>query len=351
MLEKRILAGTWKIGERLPREEELAKEFGCCCGTINKALTRLSHEGLVERRTRSGTRVKNTVPYVPPVSTIDLNALAFICPTEEHEGIWRIARGFQAAARGSDQRILVLSSSVNVQKEAETIGRLSEFNVRGALIYPVISKPEDLLFFSNMVLSSPFPVVLVEMNLPGIGRPFVSGNGFDCGQVLTSHLISKGIKKIGFLTDYSWTQSMRDRHMGYRSAMMEANLEVQDSWVLCEYSMHPNFADPVALSLDLAEKYMATNPDLEGVVCGTSFMAEACLIIARKIGLDVPDQFKIVGTDSFSNSQSLQLTSYQLPYEEMGQVSFNLLHEALSGHVLDPVELQIKGKLLVGQTS
>ncbi len=352
MLERRITSGDWKIGERLPDEELLARELGCSRGTINKALSRLSHENLVERRPRYGTRVKSLTQRIQP-SPFSLNAVAFICPSEEHESIWRIAQGFRSAAQGVDRRTLILSSKGDLKKEVEMIGRLGEMDVRGAAVYPVITKPEDLVLFTDMVLRCPFPVVLVCLNLPGIGRPLVTEDAFDTGFVLASHLISRGISKVGFVTNYSWTQAARDRHLGYRSAMRSAGLEIKDSWVCLEYSMRPDFTDPVADLTKLVKKYLSENPDLEGIVCGSDFLSHASLIAARELGLKVPDQLKIVGVDSSAaaSSDEIRLTAYLIPYEEVGRAAFDILEKTLSGEDVSPIETQIKGKLVVGNSS
>lgn len=55
---RRIRARIWAPGALIPGELELAGEFGCARATINRALTELAEEGVIERRRRAGTRVK-----------------------------------------------------------------------------------------------------------------------------------------------------------------------------------------------------------------------------------------------------------------------------------------------------
>lgn len=56
-LERRIAEGDWRPGELIPKEVDLAGEFGCSRATVNRALTALVGAGLVERRRRAGSRV------------------------------------------------------------------------------------------------------------------------------------------------------------------------------------------------------------------------------------------------------------------------------------------------------
>jgi GntR family histidine utilization transcriptional repressor len=54
----RITGGPWGPGTLLPPETDLAAEFGCSRATINRALSEVSDLGLIDRRRKSGTRVR-----------------------------------------------------------------------------------------------------------------------------------------------------------------------------------------------------------------------------------------------------------------------------------------------------
>ncbi len=57
---RRMRAGLWPPGERIPDEAELAAEFGCARATVNRALRDLAEAGLLERKRKGGTRVSLT---------------------------------------------------------------------------------------------------------------------------------------------------------------------------------------------------------------------------------------------------------------------------------------------------
>jgi GntR family histidine utilization transcriptional repressor len=56
----RIRNRDWPPGTTLPPEPALAATFGVARGTVNRALTALAAEGLLERRRKGGTRVAVT---------------------------------------------------------------------------------------------------------------------------------------------------------------------------------------------------------------------------------------------------------------------------------------------------
>lgn len=57
-IERKILSGEWGPGHRLPIELELVAEYGCSRMTVNKVLSSLVEAGLIERRRRAGTFVR-----------------------------------------------------------------------------------------------------------------------------------------------------------------------------------------------------------------------------------------------------------------------------------------------------
>ncbi|MDX8528675.1 histidine utilization repressor [Mesorhizobium sp. MSK_1335] len=57
-IREKILSGAWAPGHRIPFEHELTAHYGCSRMTVNKALSQLAKAGLIERRRRSGSFVR-----------------------------------------------------------------------------------------------------------------------------------------------------------------------------------------------------------------------------------------------------------------------------------------------------
>ena len=65
---RRIHARTWKPGDLIPNETDLAAEFGCARATVNRALQALAEAGTLDRKRKAGTRVA-----LQPVARATLN--------------------------------------------------------------------------------------------------------------------------------------------------------------------------------------------------------------------------------------------------------------------------------------
>ncbi|SLN70901.1 putative HTH-type transcriptional regulator YurK [Roseovarius albus] len=58
-LRRRIIANEWPPGGLIPNEVDLCAEFNCARATVNRAMRELAEEGLIERRRKAGTRVRD----------------------------------------------------------------------------------------------------------------------------------------------------------------------------------------------------------------------------------------------------------------------------------------------------
>lgn len=57
-IQDHILTGTWKPGAAIPAEADLAASYGVARATVNRALRELAEDGLIERKRKSGSRVR-----------------------------------------------------------------------------------------------------------------------------------------------------------------------------------------------------------------------------------------------------------------------------------------------------
>lgn len=57
-VERHIMSGEWPPGYRIPFEHEMTRQYACSRMTVNKALGELVQRGLIERRRRLGTFVR-----------------------------------------------------------------------------------------------------------------------------------------------------------------------------------------------------------------------------------------------------------------------------------------------------
>ena len=352
LLVERISLGIWPVGECLPTEFELASELGCGRHTISQAIARLVHEGLVERRRRVGTRViRNVTRAGKPV--VEFDAFAFIYPSDRHEGIWRTVNGFQEAARKTGRRVVSLTMGTDYEKEVELVSRLAEFDVKAAAIYPIIPSPAIQMRLSSLLVESKFPIVLTDLNLQGLGRPSVVVDNFHAGYIMTRHLLDVGLSRLGFLANQSWAPSVVERYRGFLWALEERGKQACPNRILLEPEMIPNFEDPLHDPTRLAHRFLDKKPDVEGVVCATDFQARGLIVAGKNRGIRVPQDIKVTGIDDFAEplEGEVSLTTYHVPFEELGRKVFETLDALLNEKAMPELETRVRGEIVVRETA
>lgn len=63
-LERQMLSGEWKPGDKLPSENDLAADFGVSRMTVRQAIQKLTALGLLETRLGEGTFVRSYTPGI-----------------------------------------------------------------------------------------------------------------------------------------------------------------------------------------------------------------------------------------------------------------------------------------------
>ena len=126
-LGRRIVGGELRPGDVLPREELLAEQMNVSRTALREAMKVLSAKGLVESRTKVGTRVRDPRYW----HQLDADVLAWRCalmPTEdfvqklaEMREIIEPSAAAAAARRGSEEQLKRLEAAYAAMDAAQTL--------------------------------------------------------------------------------------------------------------------------------------------------------------------------------------------------------------------------------------
>ncbi|GAA1841467.1 LacI family DNA-binding transcriptional regulator [Pseudonocardia ailaonensis] len=169
------------------------------------------------------------------------------------------------------------------------------------------------------------PILLVNCFPVVSGPPCVLPDEQGGGHAAARNLLDHGHRRIGVLAGVRGMWATTERVAGFRRAMREAGVEVDEGMV--RYGDY-RLGSGRTLARDLLAK------GATGLLCGNDRMALGARLAAAEAGLRVPHDVSIMGYDDEPElAAEAGLATVRLPYEDMGRWAVRSL---LGGEPLPP---------------
>lgn len=168
------------------------------------------------------------------------------------------------------------------------------------------------------------PVMMIDFyNCTGKVDAVVSDN-FYGSYVMTSHLISAGHKKIGFVGTVLATSSITDRYFGFSKAMLENGLEVNPEWII----------DDRELDGPLDETRLCLPDEMPtAFVCNCDVVAGMLIHKLLAKGYRVPEDVSVTGYDNYTMADpvGIKLATFDPGMSKMAQLAVETMLNKISG--------------------
>jgi len=159
----------------------------------------------------------------------------------------------------------------------------------------------------------------------------VGFSNFEAARAMTHYLVERGHKRIHYADGAQVAnERTRARELGYRKAMGEAGLRVDESGVV---SMPLEFTS----GCELARSVAARRQKPEAIFIASDVIASGFVLECRRQGLSIPDDIAVAGFDNTALSGIMEppLTTVQVPRREIGEVAAKVLVQRLQGSAED----------------
>ncbi|WP_192458002.1 LacI family DNA-binding transcriptional regulator [Musicola keenii] len=180
----------------------------------------------------------------------------------------------------------------------------------------------------NVVAESGVPAVLINGEDPEMRLNSVMPANCYSAALATRYLIAQGHRRILHLT---WRSrlTIRERERGYRDALQQAGIDVDEALILTLPDFHPRTARDALL------EWLARYPDRQGVsaiFCAADNQALGVVDALSRHKLRVPEDISVMGMDDILplDMLPLSLTTVHLPFEEMARASLQLLTQQMT---------------------
>lgn len=236
---------------------------------------------------------------------------------------WELYQKLVSVASKKSSFTMLEVLSLEDEQNANLPAMILDNKIDGLVIIGRLSK-KYLLTLNEQIN---VPMVFLDFYDDSISCDAIVSDNFYGMYRMTKYLINKGHKEIAFIGEIHATSSIMDRYLGYMKAMLEANLDIREEWLISDR--------------DLEKGHMVVNLPNNlptAFVCNCDLAAELLIEQLTEKGYEVPEDISVVGYDNFSYSSYINknLTTYDVDTYRLARQCFHVLTKRIknsSGHM------------------
>lgn len=275
------------------------------------------------------------------------HTIGLVIPDVRNPFFSELARGVEDVCNARSFGCFLCNTDGSIEKENEYI-RLLRGRVADGVLFTTQNNVEfNEVFFAFQKAHYPFCLIeryINEMpNVPGVYFDNLKG-----AYEMTEFILSKGHRKVAFISGPLSTHNARLRREGYLQAMKQHGLEIDEGLIVeGNYRYSGGYA--------AAEKLVAgKQPNFTALFASNDLMGLGAYKYLEEQGYRVPQDISIGGFDNIAYPPVLKptLTTIEIPAYELGKRAAEMLFLLMKGeelselkHVFTPV-LRDKGSVV-----
>ena len=258
------------------------------------------------------------------------NSIGLIIADIANPFFGKLGREIEKEAALHGYRVMFCSSDENAEKSREQIEMLQQGQVDGFIIAPPAGSENQILALKR----SKTPFVLIDRHFPDIETNYIVVDNVQASYEATSHLISKGYRKIACVTLNVHLNNMNQRVLGYKQALIDNNIEVDNDLIV----MMPFTHEKDDLVYAVKQLFAETPRKANAVFFATSKLGIMGIETIHSLGLVIPDDVAVVSfddPDAYKISQP-PISAIAQPLKEIGMESVKVLLELMNNKKGNP---------------
>ncbi len=234
-----------------------------------------------------------------------------------------VVRGVEDCAHQRDYRVFLCNIVESPERERTAIASLEDHGVDGIILAGSRLDDDALI---EIIRRNP-TIVLINRRLPIPYPLVVRHDDRKAGYLATRHLIEKGHRVICFLGGHHTSFSRRERIVGYRCALEEAGVAVDEGLLFEGYPY-------LEVGQTLIGQVLTARPDITAVVAFNDLTAVGALQALLTMGKRVPEDIAVVGFDDILIARLTcpPLTTVRLAKRQSGVAAMEMLLGCLEAH-------------------
>jgi LacI family transcriptional regulator len=190
------------------------------------------------------------------------------------------------------------------------------------------------------------PIVAVDPHTGTSTLPTITADNLQGARMGVDHLIGLGHTRIGMVTGRPDLSSAQLREQGYRQALAESGLTVDESLLRLGAYEEAHARD--------AARDLLTRPDRPSAVFAANDLSALVMLeVAAELGIKVPDELSVIGFDNIPESALADppLTTVQQPMRAMGHDAVVMLTSLIAGDPVADTHVTLDTSLVVRRST
>ena len=319
--------------------KEVAKIAGVSIATVSRCINE-------PKRVKEKTRIKVQeaivkTGYAPNTLAQSFrrgktNMIMVVLPTIGDPFFTDVMRGIRSVAKAKGYTIMINETQFNTMTADEIGAMMVSKQADGIILLASMSPFGTEVMSTHSQQALPIVIGCETVSSELATFPSVHIDNVAAAEEATNYLLSLGHKTIAFMSGEESSLLTKDREFGYRAAMKEAGMDVDESLI-------------VSGSLSLAGAQTATRELVNrperptAIFCANDEMAIGTIHALKAAGLRVPEDISVMGFDDtrYAEVSDPPLTTVSQPAEEIGERVFYRVCKRIEEGNVGPGEPQI----------
>jgi LacI family transcriptional regulator len=319
------------------RLKDIAKQIGVSVMTVSKALRDAPD---VSAATKAKIKsLAAQMGYVPDSSAQGLRTkttklFGLVIPSITNPIYARIVFAIEERAHDLGYDVLLAHSLNKPEREEVCIRHFLSRRVDGLFISPVYRFEAEARIYQE-ILARSTPTVLLGPPAPFCKNfPGVEIEELVASYNVTQHLLKLGHKRIAYLTGPQVAPWAHERFNGYRRALREAGLDVDDKLV---FQSGSTIEDGTKAALQMLNE----GCNATAVQAVSDLVAIGCADALLSQGLKIPEDISIVGFGNILTSEHFRvpLTTVRQPKFRLGVAAVEMMMSLIRGEIVQSKRL------------
>lgn len=324
--------------------QDIAKEAEVSIATVSRVINQKSSVKAETRERVLKILIENAYP-MPTVTAApdDSSTIVVFVPDFANPFTSVVLDGIRKSAKlNRYNTVMIVAKEADHDSLEDYLDLIRDVNAKG--IISVAALPNETVACS---LNQHIPTVMCSEYIASKNVTYVSVDNYKAAFDATDYLIQSGRQRIVHFNSTLNHQYAREREAGFRDALEQRQLAVDESLLLHLPRIH------YQLALSQIEFLLESHPDIDGVFASSDIFAAATVEAALKLGRKVPDDLSIIGFDDIEIATIItpKLTTVHQPSFELGFQACELLKEKIASPQIDAKQIMLYTNLVIRETT